>query len=224
MHLLSLFRIRSHIVLLASKLGEGVYRRLGFKDVRNVAVALYRRTSLPPPNFSTTVAGRPTAQEHDDAIRLEGEIGGSSRKELLRKTFEKDNLCAVAKTDSSVAAAAWGRYTAPTPSTNKITLHVGPVVAKTPDLAMSVVAELLRMARADDACASNLLPQASALVVRIGDSKASEQVFESLGFEKAVDVPYLQKGIHDGADPSPRDVDLACATDQCYATMWWDIA
>lgn len=211
------------MVLLASPLGEGVYRRVGFTNVKDIGVSYRQRLAQPPPTTTTTTAWIPTALEHEDAILLEEEIGGSFRGEFLRMLFEKDHLCAVAKTGSNIAAVAWGRYKGQTPSTGEVNLHVGPVVARTPDLAKSVVAEILRMDAASHSGHSASCSRATVLSMRIRGNETGQRMFQSLGFEKVFDPPYMQKAVADESNSSPSGVDLACADADYYATTWWDM-
>lgn len=211
-------------MLIAAKLGEGVYRRLGFEDVQNVSIFWYDRPPLPAPSKSALSPSLPKDQnEHEDAIDLEKEAGGIYRGKLLKAVFEKDRMCAMLECEDSVVAAAWGRYKALVPSTNLPTLHIGPVVAKSPEFATSVIAEVLRMDQAKHAGTRDSCIRTTALVVRIGDNDASERAFESLGFVKKERTPFLQKGLVPEADPLPSSVDLAVANEQCYAITWWDI-
>lgn len=212
------------MVLLASKLGEGVYRRLGFTDVDNVKVSFYQRPALPPPSRASSTPSFPNEQEHEDAIRLEQEAGGVFRGPLLNALFKKDRTCAILKSKSSVVAVAWGRYLGPTPTTNVPTLHIGPVVAPSPDFAISVIAELLRMDHAANADERDTCLPASALVVYRENNEASKLAFESLGFVEAAPVPYMQKSVVLDAKASPSSVDLAIGNEQYFAATWWDIA
>lgn len=217
-------RARPNIVLLASKLGEGVYRRLGFVDVDNLKFSFYQRPALPPPSRASSTPSLPNEQEHEDAIKLEQEAGGVYRGPLLNAIFEKDRRCAILKSESSVVAAAWGRYMAPTPTTNVPTLQIGPVVAKSPDFATSVIAELLRMDHAANADSRDTCIPAAALVVRRGKSEASRVAFKSLGFVEVAPVPYLQKSVVPDAEASRSSLDIAVGNEQYYAVTWWDFA
>lgn len=217
-------RVRSHVVLIASKLGESVYRRLGFKDVPNITISYYKRPALPAPSHSRLRPRVPSEKEHEEAIRLEEQVGGAYRGELLNALFKKDRLCVVLKSGGSLMAAAWARYMDCQLSTNLPSLHIGPVVAKTSAFAESVISEVLRIHQAASTLGQNRCMESTALVVRVGENHAAEGCFESLGFEKLCGAPYLQKGLTAEADPSPSFVDIATANEQYFATTWWDIA
>lgn len=217
-------RGRPYVVLIASKSGEGVYRRLGFEKVDNIKVSLYERPALPPPGRSTSRPSIPNEREHEDAVKLDQESHGVHRGPLLKALFEKDHRCAILKSDSSVVSSAWARYYAPSTKTKERELHIGPVVAKSPDFAVSVVAELLRIDHAASPGARDNSAPALVLAVQRGNSEASKLAFEALGFTEMAELPYMRKVLVPRADCPPLHLDLLTANEDYYAMTWWDIA
>lgn len=215
-------RGRPYVVLIASKSGEGVYRRLGFEQVDSIKVALYERPALPPPDRSTSNPSIPNQHEHDNAIKLDQESHGMYRGPLLKALFEKDHRCAILKCDSSVVASAWARYYALSTKTEEPELHIGPVIAKSPDFAVSVVAELLRIDHAANANERDTSAHALVLAVQRGNSEASKLVFEALGFAKKAELPFMQKVLVPEADCTPLDLDLLTANETYYALTFYD--
>lgn len=211
--------------MVASRLGENLYRRLGFESQNTVAISVYERSEQPPPLPVSPTSRFPDQTLHKAAVKLDEECIGINRGSLLNSIYKRDKLCAVLTVKDQVVAAAWGRLS--NPVKNGIEeLHIGPVVAKSPEYATSVVAELLRMELWKGHCPSKENENcrfSTVLVVEKGNTKRGKEVFEALGYVKGADLPYMAKRITSYPRTSLPTLDVAGASSQYYAMAGWDI-
>lgn len=210
---------------MASRLGVNLYKRLGFESQNSIAISVYERNEQPPPKPCSLTPRFPDHTLHKAAIKLDEESIGINRSSLLNCIYKRDRLCAVLTLNKQVVAAAWGRLSNPVKNGME-ELHVGPVVAKSPDFAESVVAELLRMEYRKGQCPDDENEScrfSTVLVVEKGGVLRSRHVFEALGYVKGADLPYMAKRITSHSCTGLSTLDLTGATSQYYAMAGWDI-
>lgn len=211
--------------MIASSLGANLYPRLGFIPRTDITVFIYERPSLPTPPPSSLRPVLPDHADHTAAIKLDEQATGLNRASYLNALFKQDNLCAVVKIDAQVVAAAWARLSTLLPNETVAEIFIGPVVAKSPDFAVSVTAELLRLEYqrrvGSDKTADNR--RSTVLVLDKDAVENRGRVFESLGYVKRAQLPFMTKQVRSESNCGALTVDLDGANSQYYATSAYDM-
>ncbi|CDF37792.1 unnamed protein product [Chondrus crispus] len=216
---------RSSVVLTSTDLGMGMYSRLGFKVVPSIKIVMYARPPTVAPTRSSLKPRVPSKAEHEEAIKFDEKSNGASRASMLRSIYKQYGMCAVLKSGSSIVAVAWGRYLASPTKDHQPELQIGPVVAKKSEYAASVTGELLRMDQGGRSAKKGMCGSAMVLSVQRGnDSKPGMRAFESVGFMKMGEMPYMRKTLGRSSSSSDSKLDLVRASSSYHAMAWWDLA
>lgn len=172
-----------------------MYPNLGFDVVEQVV--LCKLSPSPPPEATSLRAALPTERQHEYAVELFKQSSGYSRQRELQAIFHSTAQCAVLLIGGNVTAAAWARFTSADANNPESGVFLGPVVAKSPDHAISVCSEILRMS--GKAQPPNSRRGVSALVLNRRGDDAELNVFKSLGFTPQYELQHMVK------NPSPSE-------------------
>lgn len=98
-------------------------------------------------------------------------------------------------------------------------------MAKSPDFAISVTAALLRMEyqRRVGEAAMGYNRRSTVLVLDKDARESRRRVFESLGYVKRAQLPYMTKQVRSGSTCGASTTDLDGANSQYFATAAWDM-